>query len=107
MTWPRVLSAPLGTGWAGLGWAEVLAGISVFYCTCYFFHKSSKSALWETPSDSIRSTEIGFSTFAPQGIAIPSTGSECPGTDPDDARLCSFRDLLGHFPPKQISLKLC
>lgn len=99
--------SPLATpqGWAGLGRAEVLARISVFYYSCYFFHKSSKSALWETPSDSIRSTEIGFSTFAPQDVAVPSTGSQCPSTDSDDPRLCSFGDLLGHFPPEQISLK--
>lgn len=89
-----------------LGWAEVLPGISVFYYTSYFFHRSSKSALWETLSDSRRSTEIGFSTFAPQDIAVPSSGSECPGTGLDDARLCSFRDLLGYFLPEQTSLKL-
>lgn len=51
---PVFLTAPLG-------WAEVLARIYVFYYACYFFHRSNKSVLWETPSGSIWSTEIGFS----------------------------------------------
>lgn len=81
---PVFLTAPL----IWLGWAEVLAGIYVFYYTCYFFHRSNKSVLWETPSGSIRSTEIGLATFAPQDIAVLNTGSECTGAN--DARCAPY-----------------
>lgn len=73
MLWlgPKSSLVLLAAPWGRLGWAEVLAGIYVFYYSCYFFHWSNKSALWETPSDSIRSTEIGFSHLCSPGHCCP------------------------------------
>lgn len=78
VTWPRVLLVLLAAPRGWLGWAEVLAGIYVFYYTCYFSHRSNKSALWETPSDSIRSTEIGFSHLCSPGHCCPKRWIRAP-----------------------------
>lgn len=96
--------------WGWLGWAEVLARIYVFYYTCYFFHRSNKSALWETPSDSIRSTEIGFSHLCSPGHCCPKHWIRVPRCRLQwctayilKTALCAHLGISSATPPERIS----